>query len=63
MACPILDPDKTAKIRTIPRCKPRDPWDETLSSLRRAQSFAPASSIRESIEQLLREIEQKESAA
>lgn len=55
----MSDPDKTDRIKTIPRCKPRDPWEETTKALAVAQSYAPASSIREAIEQLLIEMQRR----
>lgn len=59
----MSDPDQTAKIQTIPRCKPRDAWEETVFALGQARHFAPASSIRESINQLLQEMAARREAA
>lgn len=59
----MIDPDKTDRIETIPRTKPRDPWFETVSALTTAAVYAPAASIRESIEQLLSEMKRKGTAA
>lgn len=58
------DPDKTGKYATIIRSVPRNFVDEGVAHLRHALSCnVPASSIRDSIKQLLVELEQQEESA